>query len=159
MEQNKKSTSRLFKSDKPLLVAIISGILLFFTINLLAEVLKGPLKIIVSHINISSPINMSSLFVIPMGIVGAIIISLLNFWFMDKYDYILSSLISAIVGFCIDIFFKSGGPIGFLLLIFNKSQHFVFMTVAFLTVYVIAFITMLVSLKIMNKIFPKRNTL
>lgn len=158
-EQDRKSRLGLFKSDKPLIAAIINGILLFFAINLLGEGLKGPFKAIMPNINMSSPINMSSLFAIPMGIIGAIAISLLSFWFIDKHYYLLSSLISALVGFCIDIFFKSGGPIGFLFLIFKKSQYFVFMIVAFLTVYTIAFITMLVSLKIMNKVFPKRNTL
>ena len=82
---------------------------------------------------------------------------MLSFWFMDKNDYVLFSLISAIVGFCIDMFLKSGGPIGILFLLNDNQKYLVFMTFAFLVVYTIAFITMLISLKIMDRIFPKRN--
>lgn len=148
-----KSTSTLSKNDKPLMVGILSGVLLFFIINLLGEGLKGSLKAIMSNVNMSSPINMSALFVIPMGIVGAIMVSVLSVWFINKSDYLLFSLISSIAGFCIEMLFKSGGPIGLLLILQSRPQYFVFMVFAFFTVYTTAFIVMLISLRVMNKIF------
>ena len=151
-----KSTSESSKNNKPLIAAIINGALLFFAINLLGEGLKEPLKAFIPHINMSSPINMSSLLVIPMSIAGAVAVSALSFWFMDTNDYLFFSLTSAITGFCIDMFLKSGGPIGVLFLLNDNSKYLVFMIFAFSLTYTIAFITMLVSLKIMDRIFSKR---
>jgi len=155
-EQDKKATSR---NKKLLIVAVINGALLFFAINFLGEGLKEPLKTIIPDINMSSPMNMSYFVAIPIGIFGAVVVSMISFWFVDKNDYIFFSLISSIVGFCIDMFLKSGGLLGFLMCLNNSPKYLIFMTFAFSMIYTIAFITMLISLKVMDRMFLKRNVL
>lgn len=135
--------------------SIIAGICLFFSINILAEIFKEPFQNLNRNIDMSSPINISILLVIPFVFIGTLLVSIIAFWFLNKEKYLSFSLGSSIVGFCIDTYIKTGGIIGMLLLLDDSPGYLLFVISAFLIIYGIAFITMYYSLKTLTFILKR----